>query len=173
MAVAVVGGNSFHKLLECLGNVHAQAEAEAKQAKLYKPRKDDLISWGEANQTRHVALSALNSLPKSTSHDQRLEVHTDALIICFFTILPPDRCSVIRLLSVALEDASTQEKSNVTLKPCVGNDGLYNDLTKFKHKTSKYYSPSMTPVSHVITALLKSVLLLTQSRFEFSRFGES
>ena len=157
MAVAVVDGNSLHKLLECLGNVRAQAEAEATQAKLYKPRKADWISWIEAKQTRHAALSALDSLPKSTPRSKRLEVHTDALIICFFTIMPPDRCSVIRLLSVALEGASAQEKSNVTLKPCVGSDGFYIDLTKFKHKTSKYYGPSMTPVSHLITALLKSV----------------
>ena len=41
MAVAVVDGNSLHKLLECLGNVRAQAEAEATQAKLYKSRKAD------------------------------------------------------------------------------------------------------------------------------------
>ena len=172
MAVAVVDGNSLHKLFECLGNVRAQAEAEATQAKLYKPRKAGWISWIEAKQTRHAALSALDSLPKSTPRSKRLEVHTDALIICFFTIMPPDRCSVIRLLSVALEGASAQEKSNVTLKPCVGSDGFYIDLTKFKHKTSKYYGPSMTPVSHLITPLLKSFLLLTQSRFEFSEFGD-
>ena len=172
MAVAVVDGNSFRKLLECLGNVRAQAEAEAKQAKLYKPRKDDWISWEEAKQTRHAALSALNPLPKSTTRVKRLEVHTDTLIICFFTVMPPDRCSVIRLLSVAIEGASALEKSNVTLKPCVGSDGFYIDLTKFKHKTSRYYGPSMTPVSHLITPLLKSFLLLTQSRFEFNDYGD-
>ena len=62
-------------------------------------------------------------------------------------------------MPIGLEDA------DCTLTKQANGD-YYLDLTSFKHKTSKWYGISMTPVSPQVTSVL------TQFLFEFVEFGE-
>ena len=48
----------------------------------------------------------------------------------------------------------------------------YIDVTAFKHKTSRFYGPSKTPISAKIQPFLEEWLESTQSSFEFDEFGE-
>ena len=150
---------NFDTLTKCTKNLRQQAESQAKRDKLYKHRKTDWISWSEAKDTRHAVMKKVAEMPKNISRTKKLTLLTDALVINLFTVMPPDRCSVIRLLSVM--DTLKQEKDN---------DNYYIDLTRFKHKTAKFYGPSMTPISPLITPLLKRFLGETQS-FEFTEYG--
>ena len=156
------------KLIVGTKNLREQAEVQSKREGLLKPIKPDWLSWGDAKLTRRNVLAAVDKLQlqRSTARSEQLTLYTDALIICLLTIMPPDRCSVIRCLSVpiGLEDA------DCTLKKQANGD-YYIDLTSFKHKTSKWYGISMTPVSPLITPMLTQFLTMTQS-FEFVDFGE-
>ena len=149
----------FHTLCQCTKNLRQQAESKAKQDKMHKQRKPDWISWAEAKETRRVVMQRLKEMPTTLSRKNQLTLLTDALIINLFTIMPPDRCSVIRLLSVA--ETLKQE----------GDGNYYIDLKRFQHKTARFYGPSMTPISPLITALLKRFLDETQSNFEFTEYG--
>ena len=150
---------SFDVLIKLTKNLRQQAESQAKQEKMYKHRKADWISWSEAKATRDHVMEKLSALPNTTSRKKKLVLLTDALIINLFTVMPPDRCSVIRLLSV--EHTLKQE----------ANGNYYIDLQSFKHKTAKFYGPSMTPISPLVTPLLKRFLGETQSNFEFTERG--
>ena len=51
-------------------------------------------------------------MPKNISRTKKPTLLTDALVINLFTVMPPDRCSVIRLLSVM--DTLKQKKTTTT-----------------------------------------------------------
>jgi hypothetical protein len=154
------------KLVVGTKNLREQAEVQSKREGLLKPIKPDWLSWGDAKLARWNVLAAIDKVQRSMARNALLALYTDALIICLLTIMPPDRCSVIRCLSVptGLED------TDCTLKK-QDNGDYYIDLTSFKHKTSKWYGISMTPVSPLITPILTRFLTMTQS-FEFVDFGE-
>jgi hypothetical protein len=142
-------------------NLRKQAETQAKQEKLYRPRKPDWISWGEAKTTRAVALAKTLAMEKTIPRAKRLTLLEDALVICFHTVMPPDRVGVIRRLTIG-----------ETLKKRDDSEHYYIDLASFKHKTAKFYGPSMTPVSELITPVLQQFLQETQSSFEFTEYDE-
>ena len=154
------------KLIVGTKNLREQAEVQSKREGLLKPIKPDWLSWGDAKLTRRNVLAAVGELQPSAPRSAQLALYTDALIICLLTIMPPDRCSVIRCLSVpiGLEDADCTLKKQ-------DNGDYYIDLSSFKHKTSKWYGISMTPISPLITPILTQFLTMTQS-FEFVDFGE-
>ena len=62
-------------------------------------------------------------------------------MFCAHAVTPPDRVGVIRRLRVG----ATLVKEGT---------GYVIDLTKFKHKTSKFYGPVKTSVSKLITPYL-------------------
>lgn len=147
-------------------NLREQAEVQSKKEGLLKPIKPDWLSWADAKRARWNVLAAIEGLQRSAPRAVQLALYTDALIICLLTIMPPDRCSVIRCLSVPIG----LEDDDCTLKK-EANGNYYIDLTNFKHKTSKWYGITMTPVSPLITPTLTRFLTMTQS-FEFVDFGE-
>ena len=49
-----------------------------------------------------------------------------------------------------------------------GDGTWYIDVTAFKHKTSRFYGPAMTPISPLIVPILEDWLEQTQSGFEFT-----
>ena len=154
------GSDSLAAVVEATFNLRKQAEKEAKVQRLYRHRKPDWLSWGDARQTRLNVLEALKKLPRRQARDATVLLLEDALIIAFHTVMPPDRVGVIRRLAY-----------NDTLKQ--HTDGTwYIDLTAFKHKTSRFYGPAKTPVSPQITPLLEQWLRATQSAFEFDQFDE-
>lgn len=142
-------------------NLRQQAESEAKQEKLYKPRKENWIAWDEAKTTRERACAAVAAMDPTSSRASKLKILEDALIICFHTVMPPDRVGVIRRLAF-----------DETVKKRPDSEDYYIDLSNFKHKTAKFYGPSMTPISKVITPYLQKWLDATQSGFEFQEYDE-
>ena len=156
----------MNKLIVGTKNLREQAEVQSKKEGLLKPIKPDWLSWADAKLARRNVLAALEGLQLSAPRGSQLALYTDALIICLLTIMPPDRCSVIRCLSVPIG----LEDTDCTLKKRANGD-YYIDLTNFKHKTSKWYGIAMTPVSPLITPILSRFLTMTQS-FEFVDFGE-
>ena len=160
---APVDANQLQNVLLATRNLRQQAEVEAKQEKLYKPRKPDWISWADAKATRFAAIAALDAQDHSgtSNRESMLMVLEDVLIISFHTVMPPDRVGVIRMLSI-----------EETLKKQEGSEHYYIDLTKFVHKTAKFYGPSMTPISELITPFLTRYLEATQSGFEFTDYDE-
>jgi hypothetical protein len=143
------------ELMQATHNLRSQAEREAKEQRLYRARKPDWISWATAKVARESAMAAMRVALKKrpANRSKQLLAVSQALVISLLTVMPPDRCGVVRRL--AFGD---------TLKK---RDGSYHiDLTSFKHKTSRYYGPSMTPISPRLTELLDTWLAMTQT-FEF------
>jgi hypothetical protein len=120
----------LESLLAAVSNLQTQAEREAKEQRLYRLRKPDWISWGTAKLARESALLAMELALKKrpANRTKQLICVSEALVICLLTIHPPDRCGVIRRLCV-----------DETLKRREDGTGFYIDLTKFKHKTSRFY----------------------------------
>ena len=106
-------------------------------------------------------MQAVDSITKQLSRSKKVTILTDALIISLMTIMPPDRVGVIRRLSIG-----------ETLKQLPHSENYYIDLGRFTHKTARFYGPSKTPISPMITPLLQSLLRETQSGFEFAIFDE-
>ncbi len=144
-------------VVQAVCNLRAQAERAAQEQRLYRPRKPGWISWADAKSARDAALAAMDACLKRrpSNRTKQLTAVSEALVISMLTVMPPDRCGVIRRLCMG-----------ETLKSADG--GYYIDLTKFKHKTSRFYGPSMTPVSPRIAPLLDRWLAMTQSAFEFT-----
>ena len=150
-------------VMTAVKNLRQQAESEAKQEKKYRKPKPDFISWSEAKSTRErvMALVAEMSTDKKRNRKQSITLLTDALIISMLTIMPPDRVGVIRRLSM-----------KETLKKCPDSENYYIDLERFGHKTAKFYGPSKTLISPLITPILKTYLDATQ-RFEFTEVDDA
>lgn len=153
--------DQFRNVMLAAKNLRQQAESQAKQENLYKPRKPDWISWADAKATREAAIVAFGAIDKTSARAKSLTILEDVLIICFHTVMPPDRVGVVRRLSI-----------DETLKKRAGSEHYYIDLTNFKHKTAKFYGPSMTPISEVITPFLQKFMDATQSNFEFQEYDD-
>jgi hypothetical protein len=158
---APVQASQLRDVMLAAKNLRQQAESQAKQEKLFKPRKPDWISWADAKATREAAIAAFGAIDKTSARAKSLTVLEDVLIICFHTVMPPDRVGVVRRLSI-----------DETLKKQAGSEHYYIDLTNFKHKTAKFYGPSMTPISELITPFLQQFMEATQSGFEFQEFDD-
>ena len=118
---------------QALFNLRGQAEAQAREDKMFKPRHKEWISWDECQHTRQHCLDALQKAldgPATTSkqREERLMLAEEAGLLCLLTVLPPDRVGVTRKLSIG-----DTLKHN---EQC----GWFIDLTKERqHKTAKFY----------------------------------
>ena len=154
--------NTVDALIDAALKLRSQAEKQAKVQNLYKSRHPAWCSWPEAKQTRLNALAVMEAKlqQRPFNRQEALMAVEDALLISLNTVMPPDRCGVIRRL--CLHDTLKQQ-----------SDGSYHiDVTQFKqHKTARFYGPAMTPISPVIKPTLDKWLELTQSGFEFNEYG--
>ena len=92
------------------------------------------ISWEDAQRTRIAALDKYSRLHKPQTQEQRdakLKLAEDCAILALLTYQPPDRVGVIRRLSLGGTLVFEED------------EGWHVDLTKFRHKTSKFYVSSM------------------------------
>ena len=119
--------NTVDALIDATLKLRSQAEKQAKVENLYRPRHPGWCSWPEATQTRRNALAAMDAKLRQRPFNRQevLVVVEDVLLLSFNTIMPPDRCGVIRRL--CLEDTLKQHS----------NGSWYIDVTQFKHKTSR------------------------------------
>jgi hypothetical protein len=123
--------------LEELVRLRGQCEKEAKQEKLFARADPNYLEWEEANAARAKAEAAYRSSKRGLR---------DWLLIALHTIQPPDRVGVIRRLRLG-----------TSLKRC--GDGFVLDCTAQRsHKTSKFYGPSVSTVSPMLTEVLNLYL---------------
>jgi hypothetical protein len=101
--------------------------------------------------TRLNAVAALEEYEKQPSQDpKRLkQLLKEVIIILFHSVQPPDRVGVIRRLRLQATLIEDGEGYNI-------------DLTRFKHKTSKFYGPCITSVSPMIVPVLKKYIEAVQ-----------
>lgn len=125
-------------VVEALFNLRSQSESQYKDDRRYKPRDANWLSWEEAQETRMKALASFNEVKTAgrtqPQRERRLRLAEDCAILAFLTLQPPDRVGVIRRL--ALHETLLQDEDEWVI-----------DLTKFRHKTSKFYGPAITTCS--------------------------
>jgi hypothetical protein len=85
-------------VLAGLRRVRAQTNAKAKSEAVQKPLHAQWLSWPECQQVRRACEAAYNK-----KNDENKEKSADRLLkslVClmFYTIAPPPRCSIVRLL---------------------------------------------------------------------------
>ena len=86
--------------IEQVVNLRDQAVGAIKQQNLFEPKiiQGGWITWDQVQQTRINALAHLDSLPSTATSNQRRVALMQATMICFLSMLPPDRVGVVRKL---------------------------------------------------------------------------
>ena len=139
-------------LTTSLFNLRSQAECQYRDDARYRPLDPNSISWEDAQRTRIAAVQKFKDTALTTrSHEQRqarLKLAEDCCILAFHTYQPPDRVGVVRRLAIG----ETLIKRD---------DGCWAiDCTKFRHKTSKFYGPSITTLCQAVVDILEEFLRL-------------
>jgi hypothetical protein len=81
-------------VLAGLRRVRAQTNAKAKSEALQKPLHAEWLSWPQCQQVRRACMAAyLGSSAKSAAR-----LLKSLVCLSFYTIAPPPRCSIVRLL---------------------------------------------------------------------------
>jgi hypothetical protein len=134
--------------LDELIRLRSQAESQAKVERLFTPRDKNWIDWEDAQKARVAAETAYRSAKGSA----KLKVLKEWTLISCFTVMPPDRVGIVRLLR--LGGSLKKEK-----------DGFVLDLTATKlHKTSRFHGPSITTISPLLNEQLSA--MCTQLTFD-------
>ena len=138
------GIRAMHRTpLDDLVGIRGQCESEAKQQRLFQRRDPNWIDWPDAQRARQKAEAA--ACASSTPLARR-----EWLILALHTCIPPDRVGVIRKLRL-----------NASLKR--QGDGFVLDLTQQRsHKTSRFYGPSVTTLSPLLTEPLRQWLTMVE-----------
>ena len=117
-------------LLDQLRNLRSQAESYSFTAKRFEKAHPEWCTWAELQQARETCRAALDEMDSSEGDsDPRayLLLLRELCLLCLFTICPPPRCSVIRLLE--------WDKTLVAL----GADGQWQlDLSDVSHAATRH-----------------------------------
>ena len=92
-----------------------------------------------------AAEAAYKGLPATAAPARKLQALKEWLVISLHTVQPPDRVGVVRKLRLG-----------VTLKKEGGSYTL--DMTQARYKTSRFYGPSITSMSSLLTEPLDAYL---------------
>ena len=88
-------------LLDQLRNLRSQAESYSFTAKRFEKAHPEWCTWAELQQARETCRAAFDEMDSSQDdRDARayLLLLRELCLLCLFTICPPPRCSVVRLL---------------------------------------------------------------------------
>jgi hypothetical protein len=115
-----------------------QAEGLAKQERLFEVKSKNWLSWEDAQRAR---VSAVEKYFATKERGKQQTLLRECMLLAFMTLQPPDRVGVIRRLRLG-EGGSIYKK---------GEDELYTvDLSSLKHKTSRFYGPSVSSLPSAI-----------------------
>jgi hypothetical protein len=86
-------------VLNGLRRVRSQTNAKAKTEAIHKPLNAQWLSWPECQQVRQQCLTSLESAQTERKSNAVIGGLLKTLVcLMFYTIAPPPRCSVVRLL---------------------------------------------------------------------------
>ena len=85
-------------LLDQLRNLRSQAESYATTQKKYEKVHPQWCSWKQLQAAREKCRSAFDQLPQADDDAQYLLHLRELCLLGFFTICPPPRCFIVRLL---------------------------------------------------------------------------
>jgi hypothetical protein len=85
-------------VLAGLRRVRAQTNAKAKSEALQKPLHAEWLSWPECQQVRRASMAAYLEAQDGSSAKSAARLLKSLVCLMFYTIAPPPRCSIVRLL---------------------------------------------------------------------------
>lgn len=133
--------------------LRAQCEAQSKQQQLYAKKPANWLDWDKAQEAR-VKCAEAWSKARTLSHDAKVALLKEYLVLLFHTVMPPDRVGIVRKL-----------RWNATLKRDA--PGAYRlDMTQARFKNSRFYGPSVTSVSSMIAPALDAYVSLIAFEME-------
>jgi hypothetical protein len=118
---------------EELVNLRRQAESISKNERLFETRSKTWISWEAANEGRVKCIEKYNAC---TDRMQKQALLRDCLIMAFHTLQAPDRVGVVRRLRLGYPGGSLYKKP--------GESTYTVDISKMRHKTSRFYGPQIS-----------------------------
>jgi hypothetical protein len=147
--------HQFHSrrdpLLDQLRNLRSQAESYSMTQKKFEKVHPEWCSWQELQRAREKCRSAFDELDEADARAYLLQLR-ELCLLCLFTICPPPRCSVIRLL-----------EWDKTLVVSAGLDPRWLvDLTDIahaatRHKTHKRKGPMQLPLPRMLSPYLSKL----------------
>ena len=144
---------------DALLRLRAQCESQAKQQQLYARKPANWLEWDKAQEAR-VKCEEAWAKAGSLSHDKRVALLKELLVLQFHTVMPPDRVGIVRKLRWGM---TLKQDAAPTSTEC----GAYRlDMTEARFKNSRFYGPSVTSVSALIAPTLDVYVDLI--RFDFA-----
>ena len=114
-------------LLDQLRNLRSQADSYAVTQKKFERVHPQWCSWQELQVAREKCRASFDQLPKEEQHDAAYLLHLrEVCLLGFFTICPPPRCSIVRLL----------EWNKTLIQDVSGRWAI--DLTDLSHAASRH-----------------------------------
>ena len=111
---------------DALLNLRSQCENQSKQQQLYAKKPANWLDWDKAQEAR-VKCAAAWAKAGSLSHDKKVALLKEYLVLLFHTVMPPDRVGIVRKM-----------RWNATLKRDA--PGAYRlDMTEARFKNSRFY----------------------------------
>ncbi len=145
-------------LLDQLRNLRSQAESYSMTQKRFEKVHPAWCSWQELQQAREKCRSAFDSRPGSEAGDTDYLLHLrEVCVLGFFTICPPPRCSILRLLEwnkTLVQDAKDHWVMDLT--------DLSHAATR--HKTHKKKGALLLPLPAVLYPYLTRLHQLSPGR---------
>ena len=146
---------SRDQLLDQLRNLRSQAESYSMTQKKFEKVHPAWCSWQELQQAREMCRSAFDGRSASAGQDAEYLLHLrEVCILSFFTICPPPRCSVLRLLEwnkTLVKDAKNHWVMDLT--------DLSHAATR--HKTHKRKGALLLPLPALLYPYLTALRQLT------------
>ena len=142
-------------LLDQLRNLRSQAESYATTQKKYERVHPQWCSWQQLQAAREQCRSIFAQLPNDGEDDVKYLLHLRELcLLGFFTICPPPRCSIVRLLEwnkTLVQDASGRWAIDLTDLSHVAS----------RHKTHKRKGAMLLPLPKAVYPYLALLRQLT------------
>ena len=158
-----------HELL----TLRKQAEAISKQERLFEAKHPAWLSWEDAQKARQACVAKLNAATERRAKQALLK---DALVLAFHTLQPPDRvggasrpprAAHAPRRSPRAAHAAHARRPAVVRRLRLGhpNGSLYKapgeasytvDLSRMKHKTSRFYGPQISTLPAAIQPFVEA-----------------
>ena len=134
-------------LLE-LYRLRQQCEKEARVDGVWK-KAHNFIDWEKAQEARMLSIQKMKDYSRGDDMRKKAKLVRRCLLMHLMTILPVDRCSVIRRLKLGDEDDNTATLKEIDMS-------FYIDLRHARgaHKTARFFGPSMTRLPDSVTPLI-------------------
>ena len=130
--------------VEQLVNLRRQAESLAKEQRLFEVKSKHWISWLDAQQTRVTAIEKYHA---ATDRGKKQTLLRECMLLAFSTLQPPDRVGVVRRLRLGDSLYKKEGEAEFTV-----------DLSNLRHKTSRFYGPSISTLPTGIGAWVAKYL---------------